>query len=293
MTTDDNGSIYLIRCLETGKGYVGQYSKPEPNGRWVRHIQDAKKGSKYLIHQAIRKYGDQAFTFEKLCNCAKGSLGNMEAYYAEQLETYCWDFPGGYNMVWCGTQPRLGIKNSPEMCANISKANKGRKCSPEHIEKISAAKLGKKLSPEALEAHHKAHLGRTKSPEEIEKLRVASTGKKQTPETIAKAQQNRTPTDYTPELREKFSQVHRGRIATEEARQHMSEAQTGRKHSDETIAKMKEVHKGKAYCKGIPKSEEWKEKMRKPKTEEHKEKLRLARLAYLAKKREEQSRDNI
>jgi group I intron endonuclease len=283
---NNKGCIYFIQCVESGKGYVGQYVKPNPNGRWSSHLSKAKKGCKYLLHQAIRKYGVESFKVQTLCICPKESLGNMEAYYAEQLETYCWDNPGGYNMVWCGNQPRLGMKNTPEMIAKVSAANKGRKQSPEAIEKQRITMTGRKLTPEALEAHHKAHLGRKKTPEELEKLRLASTGKKQTPEIIAKAQQNRSPTIYTDELREKLRIANLGRKHTDESRANMSKSQTGRKHSDETLAKMKEVHKGKAYCKGVPKSDEWKEKMRKPKTEEHKEKMRQARLAYWAKKRE-------
>jgi alkylated DNA repair dioxygenase AlkB len=74
----------------------------------------------------------------------------------------------------------------------------------------------------------------------------------------------------------------------------MSKSQTGRKHSEETLAKMKEYSNSEENkelvskrFKNIPKSDEWKEKMRKPKTDEHKEKMRQARLAYWAKKRVE------
>jgi group I intron endonuclease len=286
----NKGCVYYIYCKESGKGYVGQYVRVDPKGRWSTHLRNAQKGCKYILHQAIRKYGEEAFTVEVLCICPKESLGNMEAYYAEQLQTYCWDIPGGYNMVWCGKQPRLGIKNSEEMCAKISKANKGRKQSPEAIEKMRVTKTGRKLTPEQLEAHHKVHLGREKTPEELEKLRIASTGKKQTPEIIAKALENRSPTIYTDELRERLRQANLGRKHTEEARTNMSKAQLGRKHSEETLAKMREVRKGnpgKAFKKGTPKSEEWKEKMRKPKSEEHKEKLRLAAKARWAKRTRE------
>ena len=88
---DRKGCIYLIRCLESGKRYVGQYVYPDPKGRWTAHIRNAKNGCKYLLHKAIRKYGPEAFTIETLCICPVSSLGVMESYYAEQFETYVWD----------------------------------------------------------------------------------------------------------------------------------------------------------------------------------------------------------
>jgi hypothetical protein len=57
-----------------------------------------------------------------------------------------------------------------------------------------------------------------------------------------------------------------------ELRQMRIQAATGRKLSDESLRKM--AVSISRSTKGIPKSEETKQKMRKPKTEEHKEKLR-------------------
>lgn len=274
---EKNGCIYLIRCLESRKGYVGQHIHPDPKRRWVSHIRSAKNGCKYLLHQAIRKYGSEAFTIEILCICSISSLGNMESYYAEQFETYCWDSPGGYNMVWCGNQPRIGISNSPEARNKMSIAMKGKKVSPETKEKIRLAKLGKSLTPEQLEVHHRVHKGRKKTPEEIEKLRIASTGKKQSPETIAKAKANRSPTVYTDDIRQKMSDSqHNKPPPSDEARANMSKAQIGRKHSEETLAKMSVSQTGVSKGLGVSKSEE------------HKEKMRQARIAFWAKKKEEQ-----
>ena len=278
---DGKGCIYLITCSESGKRYVGQYVKPNPKGRWSSHISKAKKGCKFLLHQAIRKYGDDSFTLETLCICPKESLGNMEAYWAEQLETYCWDSPGGYNMVWCGNQPRLGMKNTPEMIAKSSAARKGQKQSPEAKERQRITMTGRKLSPEALEAHHKAHLGRKKTPEELEKLRIANTGRKQTPEIIAKALKNRSPTVYTDEIREKLRLAQLGRKHTEEARKKMSESQIGRKHSEETLNKIHEYSNSKERKDIV--SKQFKGKQKSP---EQIQKMSEARKAYWARKRE-------
>ena len=56
------GCIYLIKCLKNNKVYIGQYKLNEASKRFNRHISDAIKGSKYAIHQAIRKYGKDNFT---------------------------------------------------------------------------------------------------------------------------------------------------------------------------------------------------------------------------------------
>ena len=279
-----NGCIYFIKCIESGKGYVGQYVNSNPKGRWSSHIRNATKGCKFVLHCAIRKYGKDAFRVETLCICPKESLGNMEAYYAEQLETYIWDNPGGYNMVWCGKQPRLGMKNTPEMNAKSSAARKGKKNSPEAIEKMRLTKTGKKLTPEQLEIHHKTHLGRKKTPEELEKLRIASTGRKQTPEIIAKRFENRKPTVYTDDLRQKMSEAQRNRPPPSlETIAKMSKVHTGRKHSKETLVKMSE------YSNSIERKEVVSKLFKgKSKSPEQIQKMREARLAWWAKKKKEQ-----
>jgi hypothetical protein len=158
----------------------------------------------------------------------------------------------------------------------------GRKLSPETKEKLRLAKSGKPLTPEQLEVHHRAHKGRKKTPEELDKLRIASTGKKQSPETIAKAKANRSPTVYTDAIRQKLSDSQRNKPPpSDEARANMSNAQTGRKHSEETRAKMSLSQTGVSKGLGIPKSDE------------HKEKIRQARLAYWAKRKEEQKMQSI
>ena len=96
------GCIYYIYCKETNKGYVGQHNQPSPIRRFKEHL--ISKEDSYL-HRAIKKYGQDKFTIEILCIVPIESLSNMEQYYAEQLNTYIWDLPGGYNMVLCGGIP--------------------------------------------------------------------------------------------------------------------------------------------------------------------------------------------
>ena len=181
---DFDGCIYLISHKTSKKGYVGQHNQPDPTRRWQKHIWNTNYGSKLIFHNALRKYGADAFTWEVLCVCPVDRLTNMEGYYAEVFETYVWDTPGGYNMVWCSESPNLGKKNSPEAIEKSRQAHLGKKVSPETRERIRQANLGKKKSPESIERTRQGNLNR--SPESIERTRQANLGKKQSPETREK-----------------------------------------------------------------------------------------------------------
>lgn len=184
---EQEGCIYLITCLVNGKKYVGQHNKPDPKKRFKKHIWSAENNSSHIIHNAIRLYGKDNFKIEILCICSHAALGNMEAYYAEQYGSYIWDPEPGYNMVWCGRHPTLGLKHSPE---NIEKMKQAwTKRNPESIEKMKQAILGKKQAPEHIETRRQIHLGRKNTPETIEKMKQAQLGKKLSPESCEKKRQ--------------------------------------------------------------------------------------------------------
>jgi group I intron endonuclease len=164
------GCIYLITNLVNGKKYVGQHNKPTPLKRFKRHIWESKKEGKFALHQAINKYGQDNFICETLCICAVESLSNLEAYYAEQYETYCWDNNPGYNMTLCGCRGskgrKPGYKHSEKTIAKISKSLEGKKGitpSEEHRKKISDALKGRVKTPEHLSKISKALTGKSKS----------------------------------------------------------------------------------------------------------------------------------
>lgn len=120
-----SGCIYLITNLVNGKKYIGQHCHPNTQKRWNTHLRDADKGCQYLLHSALRKYGKDAFVIETLCIVPNGdAIGRMEEYFAEQFETYVWDNPGGYNMIWCGKKGRAGIKSSQSTIEKSSAALK-------------------------------------------------------------------------------------------------------------------------------------------------------------------------
>lgn len=53
-------TIYLIRNRLNGKVYVGQ-TKRSVSIRWSSHKTDARRGIKFPIYHAIRKYGEESF----------------------------------------------------------------------------------------------------------------------------------------------------------------------------------------------------------------------------------------
>lgn len=182
------GCIYLITNTITNRQYVGRTKFPTPERRYKQHQSAAMRNNKTPLYRGMRKYGTENFKIEILCTASLESLDNMEAYWAEQLETYIWDcplfHPRGYNAYWCGlySYPKdrkrevsaytrslisaihKGKKKPPHVIAAMNAKRrhvwKGRKHTPGTCAKIGAVHRGKKLS----DAHKKrlveAHTGR-------------------------------------------------------------------------------------------------------------------------------------
>jgi len=128
------GWIYLITNIVNEKKYVGLTTLETPKKRYEKHWTNAVAGLDYALYRAFRKYGESNFKFEVLYTAMcdnedelKNCISNMEAYYAEQMQTYIWDEePGGYNMVWCGDKPTLGFKHTEEELKKMRNAWKNR-----------------------------------------------------------------------------------------------------------------------------------------------------------------------
>jgi hypothetical protein len=134
---------------------------------------------------------------------------------------------------------------------------------------------------------HSARLtGRTMSTEQKAKISAAGKGRLHSQETIDKRSASCTGKKRTLEQKERMSIAQKGRVAKKYSQEEkniisakISAAGKGRVMSDETKAKLSAINKGK---KLPPKSEETKQKMRKPKTEAHKKAISEARKAKYA-----------
>jgi len=122
METQRLGCIYLITNTINGKQYTGKTVSPTPHQRWRGHKSDARlhRYTNCHLSNAINLYGEDKFTIETLCKVPVNSLSNMEAYFAEQLGTYEWDSPGGYNMIECGGGGHIGVPRTAATKAKLS-----------------------------------------------------------------------------------------------------------------------------------------------------------------------------
>lgn len=112
-------SVYLIRCVENGKVYVGLTSGSVVD-RLERHKRQAKSGSQCLIHRAIRKHGFDSFEIDLIAS----GLTCQEACNLEIKEIASRNAAGdcGYNILAGG---QSGKSLRPELTkARRSKAAK-------------------------------------------------------------------------------------------------------------------------------------------------------------------------
>lgn len=103
--------IYKFTNKINNKSYIGQSKNIE--GRYKRHLYDARNGATTIFHAAIRKYGIENFIFEVLEECEAEKLNELEIYYIQKYNTL---MPNGYNMQTggqpYGEQPYFHFKQS-------------------------------------------------------------------------------------------------------------------------------------------------------------------------------------
>lgn len=185
------GIVYTITNRTNHKQYVGQTVQPIEI-RWTQHVSDAlsKTGRCLALHNAIRKYGRDAFDVEAVIACDdQAELDRVEVMAIQAGNTLA---PHGYNLRTGGGHGR----HSDESKARMSIAQKARVISPEHRDKIAASHRGKKHGPASPErrarigAANKGKPGWNKgkhlSPEHRAKISAAQKGKKHSPEARAK-----------------------------------------------------------------------------------------------------------
>ena len=90
--------IYSITNNINQKQYVGLTRLANPYDRWKKHLQDSKYNSKYAIHCAIRKYGEDNFKFRVIEECSDDKVEEREIHYITKFNT----FYEGYNATLGG-----------------------------------------------------------------------------------------------------------------------------------------------------------------------------------------------
>ncbi len=115
--------IYKVTNQINHKSYVGKTELSFPR-RKSNHLSDAKRGGEFAFHKALRKYGEENFTWEIIEDGIedKTLLDDRERYYIALYESFG---PKGYNMSE-GGEGQTGWVPSDETRAKWSEQRKGR-----------------------------------------------------------------------------------------------------------------------------------------------------------------------
>lgn len=109
------GCIYRLE-FPSGKSYIGQTTW-SAEIRLRVHLQDARKGSKCIVHYAIRKYGKpKLFVLEE--NVPIEMLNDREIYHIKNWATLS---PYGYNLTGGGEGLKNPSRNTIIKCSIRSK----------------------------------------------------------------------------------------------------------------------------------------------------------------------------
>jgi len=204
-TGKENGVVYLLTCLVSGKQYVGQtWDYEKRMGKYRRgHCKDQR-----AIYNAIAKYGWNNFTAVKIVQGiqTKDLLGKIETAYIKAFNTIS---PHGYNLTTGGD----GGKPCAETKAKLRALNLGKMLSPEHRNKISASLQG-----------NKNRKGKPMSPETRKKISAKMSAS-------MRGNKNGKGKPHTAETKAKMRASHLGKTLSPETRKKISESKRGKKNS--------------------------------------------------------------
>jgi len=132
----DTPKVYLA-TFPNGKQYVG-ITTATLNLRKVEHYSRARKGSKYAIHNALNKYGEDV-KWEVLTVCSSyEEAKEMEVKFIAELNTLA---PNGYNLT-SGGDGTKGYKATGQHIERLSQSHKGYIMPQEQKDKIKKSLTG-------------------------------------------------------------------------------------------------------------------------------------------------------
>jgi group I intron endonuclease len=149
------GGVYVIRCLNNGRVYVG--SSQNISGRWSQHRSLLKSGTHHSasLIEDWQRYGEASFQFEIVeIDPDRSKRLALEQSLLDSLRPFG---ENGYNKAPRSDSTR-GAKRTPEQIAHIADCLRGKKLSEEHRAKISASGRGRKHGPETIEKMRQARL---------------------------------------------------------------------------------------------------------------------------------------
>lgn len=133
--------IYKFQNKINDNIYIGQSIDIEK--RYKDHINRSKNknSNQYnsVLHQAIRKYGIQNFTFEVIQECSKEILNEREKYWIQYYDS----FKNGYNCTSGGDEQESTKKFDQQFIKNIQQVLIENQLSYQEIHKKYKISLGK------------------------------------------------------------------------------------------------------------------------------------------------------
>lgn len=153
--------IYKCTNNVNGKVYIG-YTRKSLDKRVIEHKSNSKKGSHYLLHKAIQKYGVDAFRWEIIFESKDKNylLEEMESYFIKEYNSY-FENNCGYNMTYGGQGGMTDRTHTEETKNKLKFARNKRQIEP---------MLGKRHSDEAKE---KMKLARQNNPDRFIQASIA------------------------------------------------------------------------------------------------------------------------
>lgn len=256
------GFIYKITNTTNGKSYIGQTIQ-KPEYRINDHLNLNEKKC-CALHNAIQKYGCDAFTVEILHEALDIFLDDLEVTEIKEHNTIV---PHGYNLQSGGRSNKVVSDKTRQKMSESQKKRKRKPRTPETRRKISISLTGRKNKPHTPETRRKisaANKGKTRSLEARKKISDANKGRK-----------GKT---LSPEHRQKLSESLKGKRRSPEHCEKLSESLKGKTHSPEHRKKISESLKGRKRKPFSPEhrqklSESAKRREYKPFSSEHRRKI--------------------
>lgn len=138
-------SIYIVRCLSTNKVYIGQTKNVK--SRKASHLNRARCGLNRPLYSAIRKYGEENFSFEIIEECDDSQIDEREIFWIHQFDSR--NPEKGFNLA-SGGQGCFG--HSEETKRKISESKRGQTRSKESIEKWKISMSNRDLTSKEIES---------------------------------------------------------------------------------------------------------------------------------------------